>query len=134
MLDSPTPLTRLPEALRDFRIRARLTQKELASAADVKLMVISNYERGHTLPRLDSLDKILIALELNLSDFALALEQIQQGQSSPSRPRRVRRNPGPEARPLSGPADLTEGLILTLRAITDGLHSSRRGSSGSQAE
>ncbi len=120
----PKPLDQLPETLRQLRIQRRLTQKNLATAAGVKFTVISNYERSHTLPRLDSLERILIALGLTLSDLGAALDQIQQSQE-PHLPRRVRLGPKPQVKPSSR-SELMVSLKSTLYALTEGLHQARQ--------
>jgi transcriptional regulator with XRE-family HTH domain len=45
--------------LREARLRAGLTQRELARRADVPQPAISRIERGHVSPRLETLDTLL---------------------------------------------------------------------------
>ncbi len=52
-----------PEELRRLRIRAGLTQKELAKRAGVSQSLIARIERGDVNPRLSTLKRILVVLE-----------------------------------------------------------------------
>jgi transcriptional regulator with XRE-family HTH domain len=52
--------------LREARLRAGLTQRELARVADVPQPAISRIERGHVSPRLDTLDQLLKGCGLGL--------------------------------------------------------------------
>jgi len=69
--DSYTPsLTRLPEAhpgyrIRFYRLRAGITQKELADQCGLNESTVRNYELGNRTPKNDVMDKIADALNID---------------------------------------------------------------------
>ncbi len=52
----------LPDAIRNYRIKANLTQEQLAEAAEVNMHTISRIERGVTSPTTTTLEKIFRAI------------------------------------------------------------------------
>jgi transcriptional regulator with XRE-family HTH domain len=69
MLDNVSVIVLEMEAgtlLREARLRAGLTQRELGRLADVPQPAISRIERGHVSPRLDTLDELLKRCGLGL--------------------------------------------------------------------
>lgn len=52
----------LPEAIRKYRIKAEMTQEQLAEAAEVNMHTISRIERGITSPTTQTLTKIFAAI------------------------------------------------------------------------
>ena len=60
-----SPLT-LARALQDARRRRGFTQQQLARRAGIGQPTLSNFERGHTRVSLDTLMRILAALDLDL--------------------------------------------------------------------
>ena len=63
------PLGQLGPALRMLRRRSGLQQRQLADRAGFTRPQLSGYERGHHLPSLPSLWKILGALGASLADL-----------------------------------------------------------------
>lgn len=53
-----TTPARFPNAIREYRIRAGLTQRKLAELIGRSRGVISSWERGHVLPSVPSLFKL----------------------------------------------------------------------------
>ena len=63
------PLSRLGAALRSLRRRAGLQQQQLAARAGVTRPMLSNYERGKTIPNVRTLWRVLDALGASLADL-----------------------------------------------------------------
>ena len=59
--------------LKDVRIKQNLTQKQLAELIGIQLRTYKNYETGKTIPRIQTLRKLSIALNIS-SDELLELE------------------------------------------------------------
>jgi transcriptional regulator with XRE-family HTH domain len=70
------PLTGLGPALRSLRDRKRLTQRGLASVAGLSEAGISKIENGIRLPDCGSLQRILLALDADVHDLAVALDEV----------------------------------------------------------
>lgn len=64
----------LGPVLRDLRIERGLTQVELAGRADVAKSMLSLYESGKQRPHLDTLEKLLDALGIQLGELVMRLE------------------------------------------------------------
>lgn len=64
----------LDRALRWLREERRLRQYEIAEAAGITKAMLSAYETGKQKPSLDSLDKLLTALDCDLADLQHALD------------------------------------------------------------
>lgn len=90
-----------------------MTRRELANVAGVGHSALGNYESGICLPRLDTLERLLDALQIDLRDFAASLEKniLQEGEN----PRPRYRSPGRGHRGI--PRGLKPGA-----ATTDGSH------------
>jgi transcriptional regulator with XRE-family HTH domain len=58
--------------LRDARRRAGLTQRQLAHSAGVPQPAVARIERGHVIPRVDTLARLLRACGVTLEPAALA--------------------------------------------------------------
>lgn len=67
---NPTNTNRMGTSIRNFRMMAGLTQKELAEKCGLNESTIRNYELGNRYPDTETLKKISNAL--NISFFALA--------------------------------------------------------------
>jgi transcriptional regulator with XRE-family HTH domain len=67
----------LGEALRLLRHRRRLSLNELARRAKVGGSQLSRYERGHQLPHLAQLERLLVALGLGFNDLAAVLDFLE---------------------------------------------------------
>lgn len=59
----------LPEALREARKRAGLTQKQLAEKMGVTISFVSQYENGYRTPKPETLEKFSAALDIAIFDF-----------------------------------------------------------------
>ena len=57
--------------IRDYRIKKRMTQQELAERCDLSLPYVNFIENGHRTVSLPTLIKILEVLDVSLSDFFL---------------------------------------------------------------
>jgi len=78
----------LGRALRWLRDRQGKRQYQVADAAGITKAMLSAYETGKQKPSLDTLEKILSALECDLNDLHNALQIVNE------RPEAIRRTPG----------------------------------------
>ncbi len=62
-------LMELGTALRDLRVARRLTQSDVAARSGVAASQLSRWERGHEMPTLPSLVKVLSAVRADLGDL-----------------------------------------------------------------
>jgi transcriptional regulator with XRE-family HTH domain len=81
-------LNGLGRALRWLRDRQGKRQYQVADAAGITKAMLSAYETGKQKPSLDTLEKILVALECDLNDLHNALQIVNE------RPEAIRRQPG----------------------------------------
>jgi transcriptional regulator with XRE-family HTH domain len=79
----------LGRALRWLRDRQGKRQYQVADAAGITKAMLSAYETGKQKPSLDTLEKILVALECDLNDLHNALQIVNE------RPEAIRRSGGP---------------------------------------
>lgn len=79
-----------------LRERAGLSQKELAARAGITPAMLSNYETGVKAPSLQSLGRILDALDLYLGSLDDALDLINE------RPPRRKGTSDPRSEPIEG--------------------------------
>lgn len=78
----------LGRALRWLRDRQGKRQYQVADAAGITKAMLSAYETGKQKPSLDTLEKILDALDCDLNDLHNALQIVNE------RPEAIRRSPG----------------------------------------
>src|SRR5262245_59262305 len=78
----------LGRALRWLRDRQGKRQYQVADAAGITKAMLSAYETGKQKPSLDTLEKILAALECDLNDLHNALQIVNE------RPEAIRRSSG----------------------------------------
>jgi transcriptional regulator with XRE-family HTH domain len=78
----------LGRALRWLRDRQGKRQYQVADAAGITKAMLSAYETGKQKPSLDTLEKILVALECDLNDLHNALQIVNE------RPEAIRRSGG----------------------------------------
>ena len=78
----------LGRALRWLRDRQGKRQYQVADAAGITKAMLSAYETGKQKPTLDTLEKILVALECDLNDLHNALQIVNE------RPEAIRRPTG----------------------------------------
>ncbi len=78
----------LGRALRWLRDRQGKRQYQVADAAGITKAMLSAYETGKQKPSLDTLEKILAALDCDLNDLHNALQIVNE------RPEAIRRTPG----------------------------------------
>jgi HTH-type transcriptional regulator / antitoxin HipB len=78
----------LGRALRWLRDRQGKRQYQVADAAGITKAMLSAYETGKQKPSLDTLEKILVALDCDLNDLHNALQIVNE------RPEAIRRTPG----------------------------------------
>jgi transcriptional regulator with XRE-family HTH domain len=99
----------LGRALRWLRDRQGKRQYQVADAAGITKAMLSAYETGKQKPSLDTLEKILVALECDLNDLHNALQIVNE------RPEAIRRSGGqregvwPGLRAQDGHRDTGEG-------------------------
>jgi transcriptional regulator with XRE-family HTH domain len=55
--------------IKEVRMKARMTQQELADTVGTTREYISNIENGHKVPSFDMLDKLAKALNLSVKDL-----------------------------------------------------------------
>lgn|GEM_PF-1082702 len=77
MTMKPTPFAYVGLAIRLLRSRAHLTQVELGELAEITKSQLSKYERCRQRPSLDTLDRIMIALEVDPFELALVLREVE---------------------------------------------------------
>ena len=65
------------KSLRDYRIRAGLTQEEFAEQAQIRVATISSLENGKSQPRKATLEKLAKALKIKPEDLATAMRADQ---------------------------------------------------------
>jgi transcriptional regulator with XRE-family HTH domain len=87
----------LGRALRWLRDRQGKRQYQVADAAGITKAMLSAYETGKQKPSLDTLEKILVALECDLNDLHNALQIVNE------RPEAIRRSGGQRDTVWSGP-------------------------------
>jgi transcriptional regulator with XRE-family HTH domain len=80
----------LGRAIRWLRDRQGKRQYQVADAAGITKAMLSAYETGKQKPSLDTLEKILTALECDLNDLHNALQIVNE------RPEAIRRAGGPQ--------------------------------------
>ena len=96
----------LGRALRWLRDRQGKRQYQVADTAGITKAMLSAYETGKQKPSLDTLEKILAALECDLNDLHNALQIVNE------RPQAIRRAaaegwPGPAGEPREGAEPLS---------------------------
>ena len=70
------PQEALGQAVRQLRFERRLTQRELADAADVNETWVSHIESGRTNPAWGTVDRLARALGVTVSELALRAERL----------------------------------------------------------
>jgi len=61
--------SRLSDRIREYRVKANLTQTQLAELIEESTNTISRWETGFYLPRVPDLEKLAHALKVKLSDL-----------------------------------------------------------------
>jgi HTH-type transcriptional regulator / antitoxin HipB len=118
MLSRMSIFNGLGRAIRWLRDRQGKRQYQIADAAGITKAMLSAYETGKQKPSLDTLEKILIALECDLNDLHNALQIINDRPEAIRRPGTLRedwlpfRREAPEEGEPAGP-DLYRVLGLT---------------------
>ena len=64
--------------LKFYRLRSRLTKKELALRVGVSPMAITHYENGDRKPDIDMLHKLAEALGVRIADFSMFTASIAE--------------------------------------------------------
>lgn len=72
------PFTHVGLAIKLLRTRAGLQAAQLAEMSGVTRAQLSKYECGHQRPALESLDRIMVALGINIYDLGAALEEVER--------------------------------------------------------
>lgn len=109
-----TPTRHLGRGLVRLRGARGWKQRELAEAAGVTKAMLSNWERGHTLPRLESLEKVLVALGADLRALQAAMEAVaSEGEERRALP--------PEPPPADAPRPEAAQLLAQASLLLSGL-------------
>jgi transcriptional regulator with XRE-family HTH domain len=103
----------LGKALRWIRQRQGKKQYELAEAAAITKAMLSSYENGKQRPALDTLERILDALEIDLDYLAYAIRMVRQDGERRASP--AQRAGYPSGSPLGPYLDLERTLGLERR-------------------
>jgi transcriptional regulator with XRE-family HTH domain len=90
----------LGRALRWLRDRQGKRQYQVADSAGITKAMLSAYETGKQKPSLDTLEKILVALECDLNDLHNSLQIVNE------RPEAIRRSGGQREGVWPGPRDV----------------------------
>lgn len=69
-----TPHEEMGPILREYRLQQNLTQSELAKWAGLNISTIGNVERGEENFTIDTLERILRVLQIDLSTFFKSLQ------------------------------------------------------------
>ena len=116
----------LDAVLRDLRIERGLTQAELAGRAGVSKSMLSLYERGKQRPQLDTLERLLDALDVGLADLVTRLQASPSGHIPAGRrgPRRAApRGPAPrrlQEETVEAATEVLQGIAALLRYAIHG--------------
>jgi transcriptional regulator with XRE-family HTH domain len=114
----------LGKALRWLREKAGLRQYETATAAGITKAMLSAYETGKQSPSLESLEKVLDALDADLVALARALDHVNErapGVGSLARVHRLRGD-APTVRAVLGVDELPGEEEAALEQMLDGFH------------
>ncbi len=65
-------------ALRRLRQLRRMTQAQVAERSGCSKSQVSGYERGKSMPRVETLFRLLAAMDWRLLDFGHAVEHVKQ--------------------------------------------------------
>jgi transcriptional regulator with XRE-family HTH domain len=117
------PLSGLGLALRSFRERKGLTQRDLAKIAGLSDAAISKIEKGRRLPDGRSLNDLLRALEVDLHELALALDEVNGRVAQVPPPQYWINGDGERVRLFRALASITERLSALEKGrdrLTDG--------------
>ncbi|HEY7216499.1 MAG TPA: helix-turn-helix transcriptional regulator [Thermoanaerobaculia bacterium] len=109
-----TLFTGFGRALRWLRDRQNKRQYQVAEAAGITKAMLSAYETGKQKPSLDTLEKILTALECDLSDLHKALQIVNGQPETVSRSVMPREESLPSRREEEGEGDLDLYRVLGL--------------------
>jgi transcriptional regulator with XRE-family HTH domain len=71
---------RLGQNLRHYRLRAKLTQEQLAEAIRVEVATVSRYETGVTLPSLVTLEALAALLHVAIADLLTEKKPVRSGE------------------------------------------------------
>ena len=111
----------LGPVLRELRIERGLTQAELAERAGSSKSMLSLYERGKQHPQLETLEKLLDALEVRLGELVTRLESwpaVGEAASARRGPRRsaplVQRPEDPYEEAVSAATEVLQGIAALL--------------------
>jgi transcriptional regulator with XRE-family HTH domain len=104
------PLSGLGLALRSLRERKGLTQRDLANIAGLSDAAISKIETGRRLPDGRSLNHLLRALEVDLHELALALDEVNGRAAQVPPPQFWINGDGERVRLFRALANITERL------------------------
>lgn len=66
------------QAVREYRLKRKLSQEQLAELADLHRSYISDVERGAKNISLISIDKVCKALKIKMSDLCAMMEKLQR--------------------------------------------------------
>ena len=66
---SPSVSTNIGVTIRDYRLQKGMSQGDIEKRTGLLRCYLSRVENGHTVPSLDTLQKIASALDLQLSEF-----------------------------------------------------------------
>ncbi|HYO66304.1 MAG TPA: helix-turn-helix transcriptional regulator [Archangium sp.] len=80
MSSTPVPMKRiwnLARWLRTTRVRARLTQQQVAEASDLYMSLYSRIERALMMPSAESLQRICLVLKL---DYQTLVDKVTRGE------------------------------------------------------
>ena len=104
-----TNLGRTLSLLRELRGKS---QARVAREAGIGKSQLSKYENGKELPKLDSLEKVLIALKVSYFEFFYTLHLVDRRASELERARNGDGGEAPQAEPLPLPSFLPGNTLL----------------------
>ena len=93
--------------IRDLRIKAGMTQQELAEALNISPTAISKWENGHSLPDISMLEPIADKLNVSISEIIIGEMEMEQSSESSA----VSEQPVSEAADIAVKAVIEESII-----------------------
>jgi transcriptional regulator with XRE-family HTH domain len=68
-------VTSIGEAVRDLRLQKNLTQADILKRTGLKTCYVSRVERSRTIPSVETLNRLVGAMDLTLSQFFAVIEK-----------------------------------------------------------
>ena len=113
----PRAFDALGPVIRDLRIERGLTQVELAARAGVSKSMLSLYEGGKRRPQLETLERLVEALEVRLGELAMRLDSWPSEEEGDA----ARRGPRRGSSGVSCPGTLRQEAVAAATEVLQGI-------------